>query len=171
MKIYITLFFIFTQLFAQIEINSFKSEFIQTIKDSSKKNISYYGKIYFRKPLKILWRYEKPIKKDIYIIGEKVVIVEPELEQVTISKYSDVNNIINILKGAQKITKNLYKAKYNDQKFLIYLDNEGNLKKIKFKDRFEKDVEILFLNPKQNIDIEDNIFEIVIDPSFDIIYN
>ena len=40
-----------------------------------------------------------------------------------------------------------------------------------YKDRFEKNVEIVFINPKQNIKIDDKIFQIKINPSFDIIYN
>jgi len=170
MKALIIFSLFFLKLFA-IEIDSFESSFIQTITNNSNKKIEYFGKLYFKKPIKILWRYEKPIKKDIFITENRVTIIEPELEQITISENFEVKNIINILKNATKLSNELYLAKYNNQKYLIYLSKNGILKKIEFRDDFNNMVEILFLNPKQNIDINDSIFKIYIDPTFDIIYN
>lgn len=170
MKALIIFSLFFLKLFA-IEIDSFESSFIQTITNDSNKKIEYFGKLYFKKPIKILWRYEKPIKKDIFITENRVTIIEPELEQITISENFEVKNIINILKNATKLSNELYLAKYNNQKYLIYLSKNGILKKIEFRDDFNNMVEILFLNPKQNIDINDSIFKIYIDPTFDIIYN
>ncbi|HIE35206.1 MAG TPA: hypothetical protein EYP79_03290, partial [Campylobacterales bacterium] len=66
MKALIIFSLFFLKLFA-IEIDSFESSFIQTITNDSNKKIEYFGKLYFKKPIKILWRYEKPIKKDIFI--------------------------------------------------------------------------------------------------------
>ncbi len=168
MKILIILFFIFSTLFAKI--NSFESDFVQIIKDNSNKEIKYFGKLYFKKPLKIFWKYNKPIKKYIYIIDKKVVTIEPELEQVTISYQNKINNIIKLLNSAKKISDNLFEAEFENKKYYIYFENK-KLKKISFKDRFDKEVEIVFINPKQNIKIDDKIFQIKINPSFDIIYN
>lgn len=170
MKIIAILFLSFSFLFAKIDINSFESNFIQTIKDSSGKEAKYFGKIYFKKPLKIFWKYEKPIKKDIYIENQKIITIEPELEQITISKNSKVKNIITLLNSAKKISKNSYEAIFEGKKYYIYFKNR-KLKKISFKDRFDKNVEIIFTNPKQNIDINDTLFQIKIDPTFDVIYN
>lgn len=97
MKALIIFSLFFLKLFA-IEIDSFESSFIQTITNDSNKKIEYFGKLYFKKPIKILWRYEKPIKKDIFITENRVTIIEPELEQITISENFEVKNIINILK-------------------------------------------------------------------------
>ena len=169
MKILSIIFLIAASLFAKIDINSFESSFIQIVKDDSNKEAKYYGKLYFKKPFKIFWKYEKPIKKYIYIQNQKIVTIEPELEQVTISKRIKIKNIIKILNNAKKVSKNLYEADFEGKKYYIYFDENHKLKKISFKDRFDKNVEILFVNPKQNIDISDAVFQIKIDPSFDII--
>ncbi|WP_281951018.1 LolA-like outer membrane lipoprotein chaperone [Nitrosophilus kaiyonis] len=156
-------------LFAQIDIDSFKSSFLQTVK-SNNKIVKYKGELYFKKPAKILWKYKEPIIKSIYIINDQVVIIEPEIEQVTISHFSETKNIIDILKNAKKVKENLYIAIYKDQNFKIFLDNNQNLKKIIFKDELDNNIEIVFLNPKKNIDIEDKIFEYKINPEYDVIF-
>jgi len=167
-KIIVFLIFI-NMLLASIEINSFEADFIQIVKES-KKTIKYYGKLYFKKPMKILWKYIKPVKKEIYIVDDQVVVIEPEIEQATISHFTKTKNIIEILKKAKKIDKNTLLAKYQNQNFYIYLDNKGKLKKIVFKDKLENEIIIVFKNQKQNIKIEDKIFEYKIDPEFDIIF-
>ncbi len=160
----------FTTVFAKIEISSFESNFKQIIKEEAGKTIEYFGRLYFKKPLKVLWRYEKPIKKDIYIVGNKVVVIEPELEQITISHLEKTKNIIDILKKAKKIGDKKYKAIYYNQTYYIFFDKNNHLKKITFKDKVDNKVEIIFYNTKQNIKIEDKIFKYRIDPDFDVIF-
>lgn len=156
-------------LLAKIDISSFESNFTQIVKEDSKK-IKYFGKLYFKKPMKVLWKYEKPIKKDIYIVNDQVIIIEPEIEQVTISHFSETKNIIDILNNAKKIGDKKYKATYNEQDFYIFLDEKNRLKKIEFKDKLDNEVEILFESPKQNTEIDDEVFRYKIDPEFDIIF-
>ena len=163
------LFLFFTTVFAKIEISSFESDFKQTVKDETGKTIKYFGKLYFKKPLKVLWKYKKPIKKEIYIVDDRVVIIEPELEQITITHFGETKNIIDILNKAKYVDKNRYEAIYHKQKFYIFLDDKKKLKKIRFKDKLENEVEIIFLKPKQNIDLDDSIFKYKTDPSFDIV--
>ena len=161
--------FFYTAMFGGINIDSFKSSFIQTVKNNESV-IKYYGTLYFKKPLKVLWKYEKPVKKEIYILNDQVTIIEPEIEQVTISHFSNSKNIIDILKNAKKVDENLYIAIYNDQNFKIFLDKRKRLKKIVYKDKLDNLVTIEFIDPKMNIEIDDKIFKYKIDPQFDVIF-
>ncbi|WP_200762261.1 LolA-like outer membrane lipoprotein chaperone [Nitrosophilus alvini] len=170
MKYFLFIILFANFLFASLNIFTFKSDFSQKVKDESGKIIEYKGKLYFKKPMKVLWIYKQPLKKEIYILRNEVVIIEPELEQVTISRLREAINIIEILQNAKKIDKNRYQASYNEQKFEIFTDESGNLKKIEFEDKLGNSVEIVFLNPKKNIDIDEKIFEYRIDPTFDVIY-
>ena len=88
MKKALLLLLFLSDLFAGIPLNfsSFQADFIQQIDDESKKIVKYYGKVYAKKPKTALWKYTKPIKKDVYINDNAVVIVEPELEQVIMQK-------------------------------------------------------------------------------------
>lgn len=150
------------------DINSFEASFKQSIINSSNKEIIYTGKIYIKKPLKILWQYNEPTEKFVYITSDQVTIVEPELEQVIISKLDKEFNILELLNNATKISSSQYLATFNNIQYnLTIIDNK--LQQISYKDSIDNDIFITFSHVLQNQIIPDKIFAFQIPKEYDII--
>ncbi len=158
-----------TYSFAKINIQSFSSDFTQRITNDQNKTILYEGRVYFKAPYFVKWEYRKPIKKSIYLSYRKIVIIEPEIEQIIIQNIDKPQDLLQMIQSAKKIDKEHYVATINRRRYDIFLQN-GKLKRVLFKDEMGNRVEIVFHHPKQNIPIDDAIFSYSLDPSFDIIY-
>lgn len=159
-----------SDLFAEIvlDFSSFQADFIQQIDDESKKIVKYYGKIYAKKPKTALWKYTKPIQKDVYIKGRSVVIVEPELEQVIMRRIKDDFDIFSLLKEAKKVGKNRYEAIYKNTHFTLFFDGK-NIQKLIYKDSFDNLVTISFSNQKYDIKFDPKIFDPKYPKDYDLI--
>ncbi len=149
-------------------INSFKADFIQSVTDDKNVSLTYSGQISASKPQNAIWNYLKPIKKDVYINQYRVIVVEPEIEQVIIRKIKSNFDFFLMIKNAVKIDKNKYEANYKESKFIIIIEN-NLIKTISYKDEFENDVKISFKNQKQNIKIDEEVFVAKYPLEFDII--
>ncbi len=152
---------------AKINIHSFQSRFEQKVFNDQNRSILYKGSVYFKSPDRIRWEYLSPNRKSIYILGQKAVIIDPELEQVLI-RYVKTQDILTSLNSAKKISNNHYLAKIGKKNYHIYM-KDNVLKKIIYKDDMGNRVEVLFLNPKQNEKLDDKVFEYRIDPEWDVI--
>ena len=170
MKSLILSFFFATILFANNlqNINSFEASFKQSIINSSNKEILYTGKIYIKKPLQIVWQYNEPTKKFVYIKNNNVTIIEPELEQVIISKLDKEFNILELLNNAKKISTSQYLATFNNTQYTLTVINDI-LQSIGYKDNIDNNILISFSKIDQNKPILDNIFEFKIPTDYDII--
>lgn len=170
MKLLIVLFFSLTLTFANNlkDINSFEASFKQSIINSSNKEILYTGKIYIKKPLKIVWQYSEPIEKFVYILNANVTIIEPDLEQVIISKLDKEFNILELLNNATKISDSQYLATFNNTQYKLVIVN-NQLQQINYKDSIDNDIFINFYNINQNKPIDDKIFTFTIPHQYDII--
>ena len=158
-----------TLSFASIDdINSFKADFIQSVTDDKNISLNYSGHISASKPQNAIWNYVKPIKKDVYINKYRVIVVEPEIEQVIIRKIKSNFDFFMMIKNAVQIDKNKYEANYKESKFIIIIEN-NLIKTISYKDEFENDVKISFKNQKQNIKIDKEVFVAKYPLEFDII--
>jgi len=158
-----------TNLYASIDdINSFEADFTQTITDEKNKILSYSGHVTASKPRYALWRYIKPVKKDVFINPYEVTIVEEELEQVIIRKLESSLSFFNMIKNAKKINENTYEAYYKESKFTIN-KKKNQIKSISYIDEFENNVKIVFNNQKTNEDINKNVFIPNYSLDFDII--
>jgi len=156
-------------LYASIDdINSFEADFTQTITDEKNKVLSYSGHVTASKPRYALWRYIKPVKKDVFINPYEVTIVEEELEQVIIRKLESSLSFFNMIKNAKKINENTYEAFYKESKFTIN-KKKNQIKSISYIDEFENNVKIVFNNQKTNEDINKNVFIPNYSLDFDII--
>ena len=72
-----------TLLFAKIEhFKTIQSDFTQKVTNDQNKTIIYQGTFFATNDKKALWIYEKPVAKKIYFNNTRVLIIEPELEQV-----------------------------------------------------------------------------------------
>ncbi len=166
---YILFIIVITNSFAKINIHSFQSPFIQKITNDQNKTILYKGEVYFQSPNLTLWRYEKPIKKTILFDGSRLILIEPELEQATITKFKKEQNLLSLLQKAKKIDNDLYAVDLNKKRFLIHT-RKGKIVKVEYNDELANHVVIEFLKPKQNIKISQQIFEVSIPKEYDLIY-
>ncbi len=173
MKAFIFLTFFINSLFAFGEsIHSFEADFKQTITDDTGKVLSYEGKMYTKRPNFVLWNYTKPerVAKMLYINKTRAVLVQPMLEQATITQISNEMNFFDILSSAKPVDQTHYKAKYKEMDFILEEDN-GVIISLSYKDELENDILIIFSDQRQNRPLEDDIFIPKVPKEYDIIRN
>lgn len=152
------------------KLDTFKSDFTQSIKSTTGKTIEYKGAVFIKKDGKILWRYKTPIIKNVYVLNNFAIIDEPELEQAIYTILETEVNIIKLLEGAKEVEKNSFLANYQNVDYLIKTSNEENkIDTISYKDRLENSVTIKFSDSIINDKIEDNIFKFTAPDYYDII--
>ncbi|MBV5320879.1 MAG: outer-membrane lipoprotein carrier protein LolA [Sulfuricurvum sp.] len=150
------------------EINSFNGKFIQTIIDDNGKKIIYSGELWASKPQNALWVYQKPIQKSVYINAQKITVIEPQIEQVTLRSLDDEIDFLQIIQKAKQVTADKYTATVKGQTYTIAFKNDI-LSSISYTDGYDNRVSILFINPSQNKPIEASKFKPVIPADFDVI--
>ena len=150
-------------------LNTFESNFKQTITNDQNSRITYHGKLYAKKDHnQALWIYTDPIDKKIYYSSGKVVIIEPELEQAIFAKLDKVPNILSLLKQAKKVSENTYITTFNNTQYKI-LVNHNQIENISYKDELHNRVNIAFVNQKSNRKIDNNKFAYHIPKDYDIL--
>lgn len=154
--------------FNKDELKSFEAKFLQKVTNESGKTIEYRGDVFIKNSGKVLWKYYKPITKNVYILEDLVIVDEPELEQAIYSKLEKSLNIINLLKNANKLDENLFEATLYEVKYLIKIQNE-QITSLSYKDELSNKVTIDFSEINQNDDISDDIFRFMPPKNYDII--
>jgi len=150
-------------------IKTIETSFIQKIKNSSNNVLTYKGKMFAKKEKNLaLWIYNQPIYKKIYYRDGDIVIIEPDLEQVTFAKLKKIPNIITLLKRAKKVSTNKLVTVFNDTKYTITTD-KNFVKYISYKDEMQNQVTIYFINPKVNTHISDQKFIYEIPAGYDVL--
>ena len=167
MKKFLLLFISILTFANPFNINSFEADFTQTILDEAGKKITYNGHLKAMQPHYALWSYEKPIKKDVYINNNQIVIIEPELEQAIIKRIESKFNFFALLSQAKKVNNFTYTTNFMDTKFTIILQKDLKIKTIFYLDDFENNTTINFTNQKTDIEIPQDLFE----PSIPIDYD
>ena len=149
-------------------LETFKANFVQTIKSNEDKNIEYKGEVFIKNSGNILWKYKTPILKNVYVNNTHVIIDEPELEQAIITSLQNDINLIEILKKAQKIEYNIYLANIDSVDYKVFVQ-DSKIEKITYKDKLENSIMISFLDVINNSLIDDNIFKFKAPDYYDII--
>jgi len=162
-------FALFSLSFASIEnINSFQADFVQSVTDEKNKVLNYSGNIIALKPQNALWKYIKPVNKDVYMSPQSIVIIEPEIEQVIVRKVDTNFDFFHMINKAKKINENKYQTSYQDTLFEI--TTKGNIiESISYKDEFENKIKIVFTKQIQNAVVDKATFEPVMPIDYDII--
>lgn len=151
-------------------IQSIKADFTQEIK-GDEGTILYSGHLVARADSKAHWRYEKPMKKEIFVNGKSVMIYEPEFNQVIISDKLDID-FIKILKSVQKNggkNNDEWQSVVNNQTFRIVLKG-GKPHKILYKDELDNDIIITLENVALNAKISDDEFNFKRPEGVEVIY-
>ncbi|MCZ6116377.1 LolA-like outer membrane lipoprotein chaperone [Campylobacter ureolyticus] len=149
-----------------LEFKTLQSNFTQTVKNNENK-IKYSGN-FIATLNSALWSYKTPNLKDIYFNYEKVIIVEPDLEQAIITNLSDVPNLMDILKDAKKIDKNNYEAKFDGINYNLKFKDEI-LDEISYIDKLDNEILIKFTNLKKDEFIDKSLLTPKIPSNFDLI--
>ena len=169
MKVLIMLISCYSFSFANIfDIKSYQANFQQIVTNNSQKEILYNGKIFLNNTGDILWKYTDPLIKNVFISKKEVIIDEPELEQVIITKMDKSLNLIKILKESTKINANTYENTINKTKYIIKTKN-NKLKTIMYTDSIDNKVKINFTNAKLNKQIKSSMFKFTAPLHYDII--
>jgi outer membrane lipoprotein carrier protein len=169
MKHLLFLILIIPSLFAFTDtLESFEADFEQHIIDENDERVIYKGKVTAQKPDRAYWRYSEPVEKEIFIVRQEVVIIEPDMEQAIVRTLQEDIDFFTILSHAKKIDVNRYEATYGSQVFDIAL-KAGVIESISYRDHFDNRIELHFSAQRQNRPIAQETFQPHIPASFDIV--
>ena len=152
----------------EINLDSFKANFIQTLTNDKGNTLEYKGTMSATRPQSMLWSYTFPAKKEIIIKDRRVTIIEYDIEQVLIRNIHGDFDFFKIIKSAKKIKPNVYIASFNEIKYTIQL-NGKKISSISYLDELENSIVITFTNQVQNKKLDPSIFTAIIPLDFDII--
>lgn len=153
-------------------IQSFSANFEQRVHSADNKGsiLKYTGTLKALAPTSVLWKYETPIPKEIYIDNGTMIIFEPKLQQAIFTQLQENMDLLSLLKKAKKIKENHYEAVILGQKYILLL-KDGILKELRFGDALGNKVEIVFTKIVINSKIDEGIFEFNPAGDIDIIYH
>lgn len=166
MKKSIVLFFCALNLNAgPLDFETLSADFTQSVQ-SGEAMIKYTGNFKTTKN-HAFWHYQSPNLKDIYFSLDRIVIIEPELEQAIMTKIQEAPNVAEILKNA-KLKNGSYKAEFDGIEYFIKFDND-KLKSINYTDKLDNKIVLNFSNVDKNGKITNETFIPKIPQNFDII--
>lgn len=169
MKYFIFLTLITSALFAFAQdIQSFEADFTQVITDEENKTLTYKGKIYAKRPNRVMWHYTDPVNKKIFIVDKRAVIIEPELEQAIIKRLQSELDFFTILSSAETTDNVHYKTNYKNIDFTLTVV-EDKIASLMYVDQLENKVHITFSKQKQNSHITESVFSPYIPLDYDVI--
>lgn len=150
---------IFTTIFVYSSLSmptNFKTNFVQTITNGDGKVLTYEGNITFRSSKLFKWNYTQPTRKDVCTDGWELMIVDHDLEQVSLYFMNRGLNLAKVVSNATKNGRNSFIATYNEVEYNLATDSQNQLKKVVYKDDLDNLVNIEFNNMKYNLDsVED----------------
>ena len=151
------------------ELKSFDASFEQHIIDENDKRVVYRGHVWAQRPHSAHWRYSEPVEKEVYMNGNEVVVVEPEMEQAIVRQLREEIDFFTILSHAKPLGDGRYEAQYDSQTFTITADGEL-LVSISYRDTFDNRIELRFGEQHQNTPIPPSTFNAEIPDGYDVIY-
>jgi outer membrane lipoprotein carrier protein len=143
-------------------------DFTQVITNEQNRTLTYTGKLHMQQPNRILWEYETPVVKKIYIANSQVTIYEPDLLQATIFKNGRELNPIHMFNESTKIDENTRSAKFNQKEILIK-HNKDEITNLSFLDEVENSVVIYFKSYQYNPTFNKSFFVFYPDSETDVI--
>ena len=136
-------------LFASIALpENFQANFKQMITNTKGKVIKYEGKVLFSDKNIFKWSYLSPTKKEVCTDAAELLVVDHDLEQVSIYYITKGLDISKVLIKAKPHSENIYVAAYEGKNYTIQLDNREKLHSIAYYDELDNKVQIIFINMK-----------------------
>jgi outer membrane lipoprotein-sorting protein len=155
------------------DVSSFQASFSQIISSNEGQNntLFYQGIVKAQRPNYVVWHYQKPVKKSLYIGKDVAFIVDYDLEQVTIKKLKTDGMFFELLQNAKKLGNYRFVTHLGEQEYLLVLNEQTKyLKYIIYSDQLDNSILIKFENQKVNQSISVNEFKPKIPNDFDKIY-
>lgn len=169
MRFFVSLFFLSLSLMASPkEMRTFSADFEQRIVDEHGKSLLYRGQLWAVSPQNALWKYTKPIQKSVIIKGQKLTVIEPILEQVTIKTLENEINFFTLLQKAKKVDETHYRSSIEGINYTITFQN-GTPSQISYVDGFDNQISITFSRPILNKAIDPKLFAPTIPSDYDIL--
>lgn len=150
-------------------LQSIEADFEQFIVSEEGIPAHYEGKIYGKAPNKVKWDYTNPLKKEIYMKDNAVLIYEPSLEQVSRSHLKEKTDFISIIKSAQKQPDGTYHTKIEDTQYVLFVDKNDTPERIEFVDSMGSKTILKLTKVKLNPKIQDKIFEFSIPKGVEVV--
>ncbi len=127
---------------------AFQANFTQIVKNPKGKTIKYRGVIYFNSPSETKWIYKSPTKKEVCSSGNRLVVIDHDLEQVSYYNIDKGLNLSKVLRNARLHKNRTYITKYKDKYYTIVLTPSAKIEQIAYKDNLDNQVNIIFTNTK-----------------------
>ncbi len=131
---------------------NFQANFTQKITNPKGKVINYSGKVRLSNSSSIKWEYLEPTKKEVCSNGLELLVVDHDLEQVSSYIIKQGFNLSKILKNAKLHSENIYLAEYQNRKYTIQIDGQGELQSVAYFDDLDNKVQIVFKGMKYSKD-------------------
>jgi len=148
MRIFVTTALLAKLLSASLPVPDFISaDFTQVVQSKdTKKQLYYSGKLYMKMPDEAKWDYFIPLKKTICLTDHKAWVVELELEQATLFRLKKSIPLMAILKSAEKIDDENYRAEFEGVEYKIGVDSKRRIKSVSYLDEIGNRVTLRFQN-------------------------
>lgn len=165
-------------------IESFQADFRQktTARDGTEEPMQE-GRIAFLRPDKFLWVVAKPYEEQVAIVGTRMQVYDPDLQQLTHSQV-DPNELsfANLLIDSDSKTLGEFDIHRSGSKYVLSRENDNSqvallslmfkdetLEQIELVDYFGTHIEFRFSNIRLNEDVENDVFQLVVPPDTEVI--
>ena len=159
-----------TALLAALPVpEQIRADFNQTVRNTENNQTLFYtGRLAMKLPDRAKWIYKTPIPKTICLSRERAWVIEPELEQATLYRLDRSIPILAILKKAEKVGENLYRALYNGEEYTIRVDAKQRLRSVEYTDDLNNRV-VLRFEAVDTSPFDDSLLRCDIPEDYDII--
>ncbi len=145
MRVSLLLLLVSSTVFAGIALpENFQAVFSQKITNTKKTVIHYSGKVRFSNETLFKWSYETPTQKEVCTNGLEILVVDHDLEQVSVYLIDQGIDIAKILQKAEPKGQNIYVAEYENKQYTIQIDAQKKLQSIAYFDDLDNKVQIVF---------------------------
>jgi outer membrane lipoprotein carrier protein len=129
---------------------SLSANFVQKVTTPHKKLTKYTGTLKLNRTRQFLWLYRSPTKREICGDGNKVRIIDHDLEQVTVYKVGSLLDLMQLLKRAKLYKGDIYLTKYHGVRYTLKVNKSGQIEQIAYKDKMDNVINIHFYKMKYN---------------------
>ena len=151
-----------------MEFETLHANFAQQVTNDQNQTLRYTGQVWLKKPDLALWQYETPIEKTIYLHGNQVTLIEPELFQATRFESELSLNILEAWNQSRPHKPGERIATVNQNRILIQHDSDF-IRRVSYRDTLDNQVAIEFLKPVKNPRLDPGLFMPEIPKGFDLI--
>lgn len=140
-------------------IQSIHAEFEQHILNEEGIPALYRGQVFGKVPSKAKWLYETPLKKEVYMNDETLIVYEPELRQVSYSQLESKVDFLWILKSAKKQKDGTYRTTVDGVPYVLFVDQADTIDRVEFSDSMGTKTIIKLKNVRINTITDDALFQ------------